>query len=203
MLYSETARAVASPEAQDLRNANAAYGSNVVGSVLSNASMCYAGNARAASCSRAVLVAGIEPVSGAVIGRVGLGQMRFWASEGPNDMKVSLSSKVPYVVGGDRNRWIVDADGSRIRQDVFGNLQFGAVYAVAGSSLEDTLTVSHATKVAGIDDPIDDVPIQLGFALVAMYPNGASESDFQDYMRSPQVRRILREAGLYQPPGAT
>jgi RHS repeat-associated protein len=161
---------------------------------------CYSG-ARALQKSAAVTCAGVAMINsnrlfGADNLRVGVEQALFWKAEGPNDAKVLLTSEVPYV-DTNEERWVRGPEGSLYRQDVFGNWQFGAIYASAGISLETTIAVSNAGGIAGRQDPADDVGIELGYKFYGEHPNGATEADAVDFFADPAVLKTLQDAGVY------
>lgn len=155
----------------------------------------------ARSCTAGVALGAMEPISGGVIALVGLEQRNFWASGGPNDLKVGLSRSVPYVTDQNRTRWVQDMDGSRIRQDVFGNVQFGAIYASAGIPKATAVNAANSGGVAGISDPADDVAIGLGYTLFETFPDGASHEQIHEFFSSRSTRVTLQGVGLYAPVG--
>jgi len=196
---SDTARVSAAHETQVLLGATGQYGGTVVGGVFSGGARCVGG--AVSGCLSGGGTAAMEPISGAVIVSIALEQREFWATGGQNDLKVGLSNAVAYSWGEDRNKWIQDSDGSRIRQDVFGNVQFGAIYRMANVPLKDALAAANSGGAAGVADPVDDVAVELGYTLFETYPSGASPLDLQGFFRSPGTRAKLLAAGLYAPAG--
>ena len=189
-----------SQASQNLRRASF-YDNDLLEETLRQGAKCYgvtvdANASGAAGCGTLIGVSLLSlPTSGTNLA-VGVQQASFWKKGGANDAKIALSDKVAYF-DDDDGRWIPGPNGSKYRQDIFGNWQFGAIYASAGISEETAIAVSNAGGNAGLRDPVDDEMIRLGFEFYELNSGSVTQEDVLDFFVSPGVIERLTRAGVY------
>lgn len=189
-----------SQASQNLRRSSF-YDNDLLEETLRQGAKCYgvtvdANASGAAGCGTLIGVSLLSlPTSGTNLA-VGVQQASFWKKGGASDAKIALSDKVAYF-DDDDGRWIPGSNGSKYRQDIFGNWQFGAIYASAGISEETAIAVSNAGGNAGLRDPVDDEMIRLGFEFYELNSGSVTQEDVLDFFVSPGVIERLTRAGVY------
>lgn len=89
------------------------------------------------------------------------------------DAKVELGRVLG--VQDEQSMWFDNPDGSKIRYDAYGNIQYGAMMSQFGITETNAVLASRGPD-SGNPDPGDDIAIRLGYQLHARYPAGFTQS---------------------------
>ncbi|WP_091227741.1 polymorphic toxin type 44 domain-containing protein [Microbacterium sp. 3J1] len=107
-------------------------------------------------------------------------------TDGVWDAKPYILQDYGYTGGTDQQFYVRTSDGSsKVRADVFGNVNYGIMMASFGVGDKEAIMASNiGDDASGQIDSFDDSAISLGYQMADKYPGGVPLGAYQDMILS-------------------